>query len=203
MLHIVSMAILSSSESLYRFVLFLYPTTHRNYYGEPMIQLFCDLCQDSYRRKGLIGILQLWFWVLQDVVISAAVEHLQELKKGHQLMTKKQHSTVILFTGFPLILWLILLPLNPNFTKRMFVASSAQPAGWIMIASILVLSGAAYIAQRTGFKIANSSDTLNWAVDKTEIKKVLFICSIVLFVFPAIFLVLFGPAIMLVMESGF
>ena len=198
-----STAILSAAENVYRFLLFVYPATHRRDYGPLMVQLFRDLGRDSCRQKGLAGLVHLWFRVLVDTATSAAAEHVQELKKGDALVTKKQHRLAIFFSGFPLGLWLVLLLINPNFASRMVVSTSAQPVGWMMMAAVLTLSGIAYLVQRKGFARPKRSDLSSRAVSGTILPSALFVCSIVLFVFPATFLVVFGPALMVVLEAGF
>ncbi len=197
--------VLSIAERLYHILLFVYPSTYRHEYGALMTQVFRDLCRDSYRRKGVLGLAGTYVHALTDIAVTATIEHLYVFTEEGRLMTKKQHLLAIISTGFPLGLWLILLLLNPAFASRIVTSnhSPAQSIGWIMTAAIFILVGIAYAAQRKGFVLTNQSDSSNWALSRTTLRSIIFVGSIVLFVLPAAFLVLFGPAIVLVLDAGF
>jgi hypothetical protein len=197
--------VLSIAERLYRIMLFVYPATHRCEYGPLMIQAFRDLCCDSYRREGVLGLVGTCIHVLTDMAVTATIEHLYILNEGDQLMTKKQHLMTILSAGFPLGLWLSLLLLNPAFAIRMVIYnhSPAQPVGWMMTSAIFILVGIAYVAQRKGYVLTHQSGSSSWALSRTTLRSMIFVGSIVLFILPATFLVLFGPAIVMVLDAGF
>jgi hypothetical protein len=201
----ISSTALLVTERLYHILLFAYPAAHRREYGLLMTQVFRDLCRDSYQQKGFLGLVELSTHTLSDVAVTAAVEHFYALKEGSQLMTKEQHRRAIISAGFPLGLWLGLLLINPAFASRMVTLthSPAQPLGWIMTAAIFILVGIAYIAQRKGFALTNRLGSPGWVVSRTTLRSIIFVCSIVLFVWPATFLVLFGPAIVTVLCAGF
>lgn len=203
MSHTPPTAILSAAENAYRLLLFVYPATHRREYGTLMVQVFRDLCRDSYRQKGLLGLVQLWVHVLTDAAVTAAVEHSYALKKGEKLMTKKQHRLAVFLTGYPLGLWLMLLLINPNYATRMIAPTSAQPVGWMMTAAVFILLGIAYITQRKGFVVLNQPDSSDWVVSGTTLQRMLFVGGTALFVLPAMFLILLGPAIVMALEAGF
>ena len=118
-------------------------------------------------------------------------------------MTKKEHFLAIIAATVPLGLWLVLGVVNPRFVSRMFVNSSAQPWGWIMIAAVFILMGLAYFSQRKAFELASRPDAPNRAAGRPVVRDVLRGGSIALFVLPAILLVLLGPAVMMLLESGF
>jgi hypothetical protein len=195
--------VLSIAAKLYRLLLLIYPADHRRKYGPSMTQVFCDLCRDSYRQKGLAGVVWLWLRVLPDTAVTAALEHYSASREGDRLMTKKQHCTAIAFTGFPLALWLILVVINPGFVGRMVTParSPAQPVGWILTGTILVLVTMTYVAQRWAFALANQPAS-NHVAGKAFLRNIIFMCSIVFIALPATLLVLFGPAIVTVLEAG-
>ncbi len=195
--------VLSIAAKLYRLLLLVYPADYRREYGPLMTQVFCDLCRDSYRQKGLAGVVWVWLRVLPDTAITAALEHYAAPREGDLPMTKKQRCTAIAFTGFPLALWLILVVINPGFAGRMVTParSPAQPAGWILTGTILVLVTMTYVAQRGAFALANQPAS-NHVTGKAFLRSIIFICSIVFIALPATLLVLFGPAIVTVLEAG-
>ena len=197
--------LLLAAERLYSILLFVYPPAHRREYGPLMVQAFRDLCRDAYRREGLPGLVRLWCHTLTDTAMTAAAEHIHVLKEGDQQMTRKQHRSVIISAAFPLALWLVLWLINPAFSSRMLspTRSPAQPLGWIMAAAIPVLAGMAYLTQRMGFVVANRPDTSSWTVGRTTLRNIIFVCSILLFVVPATFLVLFGPAYLTLLDAGY
>ena len=64
------------SRRLYARLLKLYPQDHYAEYGDLMLQLFSDLCQDAYRSQGIWGLLVLWPRTLFDQCINGVREHL-------------------------------------------------------------------------------------------------------------------------------
>jgi hypothetical protein len=211
------------AEQLYQILLFVYPGTHRREYGPLMVQLFRDLCRDSYRQKGFIGLVQLWSHILTDTAVTATVEHFYALQEGGQLMTRKQHWMVLSLAGLPLELGVLLYLINPAFIGQMFMPNAAQPVGWMMVAAVIFLVGTAYVVQRRIIVLSRFSDSSSQAVcgrgsrivwsillgpfrsialNGHRGKGFLFACSILLLVCPATFLVLFGPAIVMVLRAG-
>ena len=197
MLRIPLNDVLLVAERLHHILLFAYPAAHRREYGPLMAQLFRDLCHDSHRQGGFVGLLRLWSHVLKDTVVTAAVEHLYTLQEGGQIMTKKQHWMVLALAGLPLELGALLFLINPAFMGQMFTPNSAQPAGWLMVAAVLILAGTAYVIQRRIIVLSRFSDSSGQAV-----QGFLFACSVLLLVLPAALLVLLGPAIVMVLRTG-
>jgi hypothetical protein len=195
--------VLSASERIYRLLLVVYPPAYRREYGPLMIQAYRDLCRNSYRQRGILGLVSLWSRLLADLVTSAIRQHLDALREGGGLMTKKEHFLAIIAATMPLVLWLVLGLVNPRFVRRMFVNASAQPWGWIMIAAVFILMGLAYFSQRKAFELASRSDASNRAAGRLVVRDILRGGSLALLVLPAILLVIFGPAVMMLLESGF
>jgi hypothetical protein len=211
------------AERLYHILLFVYPVTHRREYGPLMVQLFRDLCRDSYREKRFMGLVRLWIHVLTDTAVTATVEHFYALQEGGQLMTRKQHWMVLSLAGLPLELGVLLYLINPAFIGQMFMSNAAQPVGWTMVAAVFILVGTAYFVQRRIIVLSRLSDPSSQAVcgrasrivwsillgpfrsialNGHHGKGLLFACSILLLVCPATLLVLFGPAIVMVLRAG-
>lgn len=184
--HFPAAGVLSLTERLYRLLLFAYPPAHRREYGPLMAQAFRDLCRNSYQRGGVVGLGELWFRIVTDTVTSSIAEHLYALK-GDSMMTQKQHGWAIASALLPLGLWLVLGLVNPGFAGLLFAPSSSQPIGWLMAVAIFALAGLAYFVQRKGFESANRRARVG---------------SLVLLVLPAILLVLFGPAVIRLLNIG-
>jgi hypothetical protein len=211
------------AERLYHFLLFAYPATHRREYGPLMVQLFRDLCRDSYRQEGFVGLVRLWSHVLADTVVAATVEHFYAFQEGGQLMTRRQHWMVLSLAGLPLELGMLLYLINPAFMGQMFTPNAAQPAGWMMVAAVFILMGTAYAAQRriivltqlsgpSGQAVCGRASRIAWgillgpfrsiALNGHREKGFLFACSILFLVWPAALLVLLGPAVLTVLNAG-
>ena len=199
------------SESLYNVLLLAYPATYRREYGPLMAQLFRDLCRDSYRQRGGVGIVRLWCHVLTDTVVTATVEHFYLLKEGGRMMTRKQHWMVLLLAGLPLLLGLFLYLINPAFMGKVFASSTVQPVGWLMTAAVFILVGTAYFIQRRIIVMSQLPDSSGQAVGgRVSLiawmgqrgREFLFVGSMLFLVLPAVLLVLFGPAIVTVLEVG-
>lgn len=58
------------SVAVYRLLLAAYPPAFRNDYGEAMAQLFRDTAYDAYQRRGMLGLLSLYWRTLLDFTIS-------------------------------------------------------------------------------------------------------------------------------------
>lgn len=105
-------------------------------------------------------------------------------------------------SGLPLALGLMLLLINPKFMLHLLAPSAAQPVGWLIAAAIVGLVVAAYVVQR---KILRSTpmDTSAGVVQSIPLQSRLYLVgTLALFVFPAILLVLLGPAIITILLSG-
>lgn len=193
---------LSVSERVYRLLLFIYPPSYRREYHDLMAQTYRDLCRSSYRQGGMAGLVAVWFRVLADLATSAVEQHIAIWREGGYMMTKKEHALAVVAAALPLGLWLVLGLVNPRFVGRMFANSSAQPWGWIMSAAVLILAGMAYFLQRKAFDWSGSPGSPDGAIGRPVLREALRAGSMALFVLPAILLVVFGPAIMMVLEAG-
>ena len=64
------------SRRIYARFLGLYPSAHRDEYGQAMLQLFGDQCRSAFERRGGPGLAALWLRTLFDLGLSAIAEHL-------------------------------------------------------------------------------------------------------------------------------
>jgi hypothetical protein len=205
--------------------LLAYPATHRREYGGLMAQVFRDMCRDSYRQKGCVGLVGLWGRVLADTAVTAVAEHIYALREGGQIMaiTRRQHWMVLALAGLPLELGTVLYLINPAFMGRMVTPSAAQPAGWVMAGVVLMLAGAAYAVQRRIIVLAQApapsgqvacgrASRIAWSIVLGPFRSIalnghrrkgfLFACSALFLVLPSTLLVLFGPAAVTILNAG-
>lgn len=66
------------SEQVYALLLVLYPAAYRQEYGRHMLQVFRDICRNSYRTNGAWGVVELWLSALLDLFITVIEQHRQE-----------------------------------------------------------------------------------------------------------------------------
>jgi hypothetical protein len=137
---------------------------------------------------------------LADTLVACIVEHLDRPEYGAITMTRKQHFSILVFAGLPLFLGLGLLALNPRYMGRMFIPGYAnvQPQGMIMTAAIIFMAVAAYMTQRWSLTLSGKLA----GKGRTVIPGIFYVSSFILFILPAVLLVLFGPAALLLMEAG-
>jgi hypothetical protein len=93
----------------YSILLLAYPPAFRWEYGEEMMQLFRDMLQDSIRRRGCLGILEVWFCVLPDWVITVRQQRLMAgsyYRSKWILIVAIQVIIAMIFLGFGFVYWL-------------------------------------------------------------------------------------------------
>lgn len=76
--------IVTLSTRIYTTLLILYPVAWRSAYGAHMVQVFQDVCRDSYRRQGIAGIVFWWCSTLPDLILTA----IEQRKEGKLTMSK-------------------------------------------------------------------------------------------------------------------
>jgi hypothetical protein len=188
---------------LYQALLHIYPAEHRREYGLLMARTFRDMCRESYRQRGKLGLILISVHTLVDTIFTAIMEHLDSLKYGDSKMTKQQHVLILASAGFPLSLGIGLFALNPRYMGRMFLPgyANAQPLGGIMTAAIVVLGAVAYAVQRWSLTLSGQLAG-EGNKGKVVVSRICFVTSFILFVLPAVFLVVFGPAVLRLVEIG-
>ena len=93
------------SLSLYRLLLFAYPTAFRREYAAQMAQVFRDCCLAAEQQDGLSGMLLLWIHTLVDFFISV----IQEYSQKEIDMTKDRFTR---WSGWGMILGTVLFVLG-------------------------------------------------------------------------------------------
>ena len=183
--------VLLLAEGAYRAMLLVYPADHRCEYGPLMVQMFRDRCRDVRWQKGNRGLVRLWWRVLKDTLVTAVVEHLDELKERSRRMTKRQQTLVAVCALGPLVLWVGLFVINPAFTSRVLV----NPLGWLIVMAVFLLLSLGYILQRGVLTHSSETSSMHLLMHRPALRAAFLLGTVVLLVLPAAALIIFGPAI--------
>lgn len=76
------------SITIYRFLLLVYPPSHRRLYGPLMRQLFRDLCHDAFTKNGIFGLARLWLRILPDLAASLTAAYLEATQEVLMLVNR-------------------------------------------------------------------------------------------------------------------
>lgn len=114
--------VLSALDRIYRRLLVVYPAEHRREYGSLMAQAFCDLCRDAYRRGGTLGLTRLLVHILMDLAATAAIEHLDALRKGGLMKMQKHLCSPISWTkaGLAVLPGLLIVGRSSGLFRQIF-----------------------------------------------------------------------------------
>jgi hypothetical protein len=181
------------SERWYAFILSLYPKAYQAAYSQPMLQLFHDLNRDAVLHSGKPGLKEVWKRTVLDALLSLPVEYLDLIAKGDPMNNRPKLINIIILTGLPIWLSLVILVVNPRFVGKLFEPSTAQPWGWVMVCAALIFCLAAFFVQRKAALMVTPSGAAPSG------KKALLVASTLFLVLPAVLVVLLGPAVMMVL----
>jgi len=76
------------SIAVYRFLLLVYPPSHRQAYGPLMRQLFRDLCHESFTKNGCFGLARLWIRTLADLAASLSAVYLEATEEVLMILNR-------------------------------------------------------------------------------------------------------------------
>ena len=113
-------------------------------------------------------------------------------------MSEKEQRLVLFSTGLPIVLGIFLFVINPRYMMYLVRPGPVQPFGWLMVVIVCVLTGVAYLVQRTILNWANSRESSSHI---TIGKVILLICSVLFLVLPAVLLLILGPALLIMTEA--
>jgi len=95
------------STRVYQALLAVYPSEFRQAYGSPMLQVFCDCCQQALRESGAAGLLSLWSRTMLDTVQTAFEQHTQRGVEMSKEKFYKLSGWALMFGGLAVMLgWL-------------------------------------------------------------------------------------------------
>lgn len=86
---------MSPSQRLFELMLVAYPREFRREYGPQMAQVFRDCCRAGDHGAAGAG-WDLWRRTLTDLLVSAAREHLDTLRKDNPAMNNWQRNLIAL-----------------------------------------------------------------------------------------------------------
>ena len=69
---------LSVSVRIYRALLVAYPKKFREHDASQLVQVFRDSFRDAYRNDGMPGVIDLWFHICADLLVTALIERIME-----------------------------------------------------------------------------------------------------------------------------
>lgn len=102
---------------VYKLLLNAYPSAFRREYGQQMQQVFRDCYRDEARRNSHFAIAGYWVRTLLDLVLTAAREHSENLRKDHTVMSTLRRDLVAL-VGCSAIIAIALALLNYGKTHE-------------------------------------------------------------------------------------
>ncbi|AGY60277.1 ABC transporter permease [Gloeobacter kilaueensis] len=92
-------AALPLAERCYGLLLLAYPAEFRAEYASEMLQLFADERRDEGRRRGMVGMVQLWLRTIANVAVTATAEHWDGLRRdlsyGLQMLLARPAFAVV------------------------------------------------------------------------------------------------------------
>lgn len=115
--HFVIKAVTQIYSGLVRF----YPAQFKNEYAKEMIELFDDLCQETWQQQGYMGLTKLGLLIVKDFSTSAAHEYLDFWR--HKMRQKQSLFQIIgiillVYTGLFIVLNVLIyevgLPISWN-----------------------------------------------------------------------------------------
>ena len=110
---------------VYKLLLVVYPSAFRREYGHQMEQVFRDCYRDEARRNHLAGY---WIRTLSDLVLTAAKEHSENLRKDHTIMSTLRRD-IVSVVGCTAIIVAVLALLN---YARAHELSSIRVFGYVL-----------------------------------------------------------------------
>ncbi len=123
--------ILLVSEKMYRAVLRLYPQSHRRDFGDAMVQLFRDQCQDAWQSGRSGGLIKLWLRTLPDIGKTSLKEQLTERNSFMKFFNQKNAPTILLIASLVMALLSFshfIMPFHPAFMLLAIGAALAMLA---------------------------------------------------------------------------
>jgi hypothetical protein len=109
-------------------------------------------------------------------------------------MTGRQRFLVGACVLGPLVLWMGLFALAPQFVGLVFV----RPLGWFIVTAVVLFLGLSYFLQRWVLLRPVVAESSRLLMDELTLRVLVLMGTIVFLVLPAVALIFFGPAIVTV-----
>lgn len=107
---------------VYKLLLVAYPSGFRREYGDQMLQVFRDCYRDESRRNDHVAIAGYWLRTLLDLVLTAAREHSENLRKDHVMSTLRRDFIALVGCIAIIAIAMALLSYGKNHEVRFILA---------------------------------------------------------------------------------
>jgi hypothetical protein len=189
---------MSSHDRAYRALLRLYPATFRDDYGEEMARLFGEQLRDARTANGRQAVAGLWARAIADVLVTAPRQHLRKEHRVPEPIPAGTPAAVVpvrpasrfgprvLLGLVPLWVLIIFALAAPGFMDPLFAnppSVAGLPAGVFIVALAMALMLAGV-----------------WLLRRPASDLTILLVFLV-FIVPALALILVGPAIILVVTN--
>ena len=126
---------------VYDLLLYVYPSSFREEYGEPMAQLFRDETRESLLSGGLPELIGYLFHTLVDLIITITSEHMNKIIQT----TKEEAMRWLALTFVSLILLYVIFGMvNPEAIFDL-IDLILTPGGLIVVGALRIVFGVALI----------------------------------------------------------
>jgi hypothetical protein len=188
---------MSRHARVYRALLHLYPASFRREYADEMTRLFEDQLRDARSAGGVEAIVRLWAQSTVDVLVTAPGQHIRRQERvprpvgppGVGMEEPPARSSAlprILFGLLPVGLQLAIAIAAPGFSDPVFdnpPGIAGLPAGVVLLALAMVWTAIGAVVL---LKPRSTAGVIG---------------ALVIFVAPASLIVLFGPALILIVQN--
>jgi hypothetical protein len=140
--------VLASSARVYRCLLKILPTEFGKRFGDEIAQSFEDLCDDTFDRAGVPGLVAVWPSAIRDLAVSALSEYFDSwrdhMRKAH-LITITLGSLLLIYSA--LFAAINILQYNLGFTNIwnpfQVIVDSPRPTLITQLLNALIIVGPA------------------------------------------------------------
>jgi hypothetical protein len=190
-------AALSRHARLYRGLLHLYPANFRREYADEMTRLFEDQLRDARLAGGIAAIVRVWAHSTLDVLVTAPVQHIRREERVPRPVgptgvgmeeppTRSSALPRVLVGLVPIWLQLAIAIAAPRFSDPVFdnpPGIAGLPAGVLLLSLAMVWTAIGAVVL---LKPRSTAGVIG---------------ALVIFVAPASLVVLFGPALILILQN--
>ena len=137
---------------VYETLLYVYPSSFRQEYGEAMAQLFRDDTRESLRKGGLDDLMGCLFHTLVDLIITTSSEHMNKIIQS----TKEGVMRWVALTCVSLILLSMVVGMANQEAIFGLIDLILTPGGLIVVAALRVVLGLALIIAADASRAPNT-----------------------------------------------
>jgi len=144
--------VIATSIRIYGLLLYFYPKSFRQRFGDAMVGVFVESCHHAERRAGHRGLAGLWWCVSWDLIASAAAERTCSLlARQNEAVFYDRVKAVWLPAVLATVLSMTAFEFSNGFSPILMLHGVAIPLNWQWILCLPVVGGlGAYGSQRAG-----------------------------------------------------